>query len=86
LKEEVTFDDTRITSRSWEEYPILSFEEIPEIHVELIDRPHLPPVGVGEAFAGPTAAAIANAICDATGTRVRRMPFTHERLMRALAT
>lgn len=84
LLEEVRFNASRITSRDWATYPILRFSQAPEIHIELIDQPHEPPVGVGEAFAGPTAAAIGNALFDATGVRVRDMPFTRERLLRAL--
>jgi CO/xanthine dehydrogenase Mo-binding subunit len=85
LFEEVQFDATRITSRGWGTYPIMRFGQAPELHIELIDRPQEPPVGVGEAFAGPTAAAIGNALFQAAGVRLRDMPFTRERLMRALA-
>jgi CO/xanthine dehydrogenase Mo-binding subunit len=85
LREEVTFDRSKITSRDWRTYPILGFEDAPELHVELVSRPDQPPVGVGEAFAGPTAAAIGNALFDATGVRLRDMPFTRERFIRALA-
>jgi nicotinate dehydrogenase subunit B len=84
LLEEVRFDSMRVTTRDWSSYPILGFLQAPELHVEVVDRPDEPPVGVGEAFAGPTAAAIGNALFDATGVRIREMPFTHERLMRAL--
>jgi CO/xanthine dehydrogenase Mo-binding subunit len=63
----------------------MTFSEAPEMNVELIERQDEPPCGVGEAFAGPTAAAIGNALFEATGVRVRRMPFTRARLMQALA-
>jgi nicotinate dehydrogenase subunit B len=85
LHEEVTFDRSKVTSRDWRTYPIMGFEDAPDLHVDLVSRPDQPPVGVGEAFAGPTAAAIANALYDATGVRLRDMPFTRERLVRALA-
>src|SRR6185437_5204038 len=62
LKEQVQFDATRITSRDWASYPILTFNEVPEVDVVLIDHPDLPPLGAGEASSAPVAAAIANAI------------------------
>ncbi|HVP20744.1 MAG TPA: molybdopterin cofactor-binding domain-containing protein [Anaerolineaceae bacterium] len=80
LKEEVRFDQTRITSVDWESYPILKFTEVPEIEIILINRPHLPAVGAGEPSTVTTAAAVANAIFDATGARLRRLPFTPERV------
>lgn len=84
LKEEVIFSTSRVTSRDWATYPILRFEDSPEIDVELLDRPGEPPLGVGEAVAGPTAAAIGNAIFAATGARVRDMPLTRDRIIKAL--
>ncbi|HEX2141186.1 MAG TPA: molybdopterin cofactor-binding domain-containing protein [Candidatus Limnocylindria bacterium] len=85
LKEQVTFDRSHITSRDWETYPILRFSEAPEIEVDVIVQPDEPPHGAGEAVAGPTAGAIANAVFAATGARIRDMPITRERLIRALA-
>ena len=85
LMEEVQFDEQRVTSRDWSTYPVMGFTDAPEVEVELISSPTEDPVGVGEAFAGPTAAAIGNAIFDATGVRLRQMPLTRERLARALA-
>ena len=83
LKEAVRFDRTRITSASWEAYPILRFTEVPEVDVVLV--PSLEPsVGAGEATMGPTAAAIANAVRDAVGARVRDLPITPERIARAV--
>ena len=76
LKEQVTFDEGGITSVDWETYPILTFREVPEIETILIDRPEEQPLGCGEASQGPTPAAIANAVFDATGTRLRRIPFS----------
>jgi CO/xanthine dehydrogenase Mo-binding subunit len=83
LREAVRFDDTRITSTAWDTYPILKFSEVPTVSVHIIHRPDQPPVGAGEATHGPVAAAIANALFDATGLRVRDMPFTPDRLQRA---
>jgi CO/xanthine dehydrogenase Mo-binding subunit len=80
LREEVKFDRTRVTSIDWQSYPILGFGEVPEIETVLLDRPGEPWLGAGEASQGPTAAAIANAIFDATGLRVRDLPLTAERL------
>ena len=84
LKEEVRFDHTRVTSRDWETYPILRFSEVPEVETVLLDRPGSPFLGAGEATQGPTPAAIANAIAHATGARLRRIPFTPERVREAL--
>ncbi|MBL8701596.1 MAG: xanthine dehydrogenase family protein molybdopterin-binding subunit [Alphaproteobacteria bacterium] len=86
LKEEVKFDDTRVTSEDWASYPILTFSEVPPVDVVLIDRPGAPFLGTGEASQGPTAAALANAIFDATGVRFRRVPFTPDRVRAGLAT
>ena len=87
LKEAVRFDETRITSITWDSYPILRFSEVPRVTVQIIHQPDQPSVGSGEATHGPVAGAIANALFDATGLRVRDMPFTPDRLRRAaLAT
>jgi CO/xanthine dehydrogenase Mo-binding subunit len=83
LREAVTFDRMRVTSTDWQSYPILGFGEVPEVETVLIDRPGEPWLGAGEASQGPTAAAIANAIFDATGLRVRDLPLTAERLREA---
>ncbi len=80
LKEEVTFDEFARTSIDWETYTILKFTEVPTVDIELLDHPELPSLGAGEATQGPTPAAIANAIYDATGLRIRQIPFTPERL------
>jgi len=84
LKERVRFDDKRITSTSWTDYPILRFSEVPEVEVELIQRPDSDPVGAGEAAHGPVTAAIANAVFDALEIRVRDLPITRERLIAAV--
>ena len=86
LHERVTFDAGGITSRDWESYPILGFENVPAIAVGVIDRPDEPSLGAGEALGGPTPAAIANAIYRATGLRLRRMPFTPDALRAAAMT
>ena len=84
LKERVRFDHARITSNSWTEYPILRFSEVPEVQVEVMSRPDIDPVGAGEAAHGPVTAAIANAVFDALGIRVRHLPITRERLIAAM--
>ena len=83
LREEVRFDRERVTSLDWETYPILRFDEIPEIDTVLLDRPGEPWLGAGEAAQGPTAAAIANAVFDATGLRLRELPLRPERVREA---
>ena len=85
LKERVAYDSHGVTSRNWDDYPILTFAEVPEVEVALIDRPELPPLGAGEGMPGPTAAAIGNAIYNAMKVRLRDMPFTRERLIAAHA-
>jgi len=76
LKESVTFDRSRVTSLDWRSYPILTFAEVPEsIDVAVIDHPELPSVGAGEAATSPIPGAIANAIFDATGKRLRDVPL-----------
>jgi CO/xanthine dehydrogenase Mo-binding subunit len=84
LKERVRFDRERITSIGWTEYPILRFSEVPDVEVELIQRPDMDPVGAGEAAHGPVTAAIANAVFDGLGVRVRDLPITRERIIAAM--
>jgi nicotinate dehydrogenase subunit B len=84
LKEEVKFDEWRVTSRDWDTYPILTFSEVPEVDIILINRPDQPAVGAGEPSSVTTAAAVANAIFDATGARIRQIPFTPDRIRAAL--
>jgi nicotinate dehydrogenase subunit B len=84
LKERVRFDKTRITSNSWTEYPILRFSEVPDVDVEIISRPEVDSVGAGEAAHGPVTAAIANAVFDALGVRLRDLPITRDRLIAAM--
>jgi CO/xanthine dehydrogenase Mo-binding subunit len=84
LKERVRFDRQRITSNSWASYPILRFSEVPEVQVELIPRPDSEPLGAGEAAHGPVTSAIANAVFDALGVRVRDLPITRDSLIAAM--
>jgi CO/xanthine dehydrogenase Mo-binding subunit len=84
LKERVRFDRQRITSTSWTEYPILRFSEVPDVEVEVIQRPEIDPVGAGEAAHGPVTSAIANAVFDALGVRVRHLPITRDRIIAAM--
>lgn len=86
LWEEVHFDNRNVTSVDWLTYPILDITETPEaIDVVLINRPELPPTGAGEPSIRPVAAAIANAIFDATGVRLRRVPFSPDKVKQALS-
>jgi CO/xanthine dehydrogenase Mo-binding subunit len=84
LKERVRFDRNRITSNTWTDYPILRFSEVPKVHIELIQRPDSDPLGAGEAAHGPVTAAIANAVFDALGVRVRNLPITRDSLIAAM--
>ena len=83
-KEQVTFDRERITSNEWLTYPVLRFSEVPEVRVHVLDRPEEAPVGAGEAAQGPVAAALANAVYDALGVRVRTLPLSPDNLLRAV--
>jgi CO/xanthine dehydrogenase Mo-binding subunit len=84
LKERVRFDRTRIASTSWTDYPILTFSEVPAVDVEIIQRPEIEPVGAGEAAHGPVTAAIANAVHDCLGVRVRDLPITRDKIIAAM--
>jgi nicotinate dehydrogenase subunit B len=86
LSEEVTFDQTRITSRDWGGYPILRFPDIPRsIEVHVVPRPGEKFLGTGEVAQGPTPALLANAVADATGVRIRQLPLSRERVRKALS-
>jgi CO/xanthine dehydrogenase Mo-binding subunit len=85
LKEAVRFDRARVTSESWETYPILHCSETPAVEVEIVSRPDCPAAGAGEAAQGPTAAAIANAVFDSLSVRVRDLPLTAERIQAVAA-
>lgn len=84
LKERVRFDRTRVTSTSWTDYPILTFSEVPMVDVEIVQRPEIEPVGAGEAAHGPVTAAIANAVYDCLGVRVRDLPITRDKIIAAM--
>ena len=85
LKEAVRFDAAGVKTADWVSYPILTFSEVPPITVELIDRPGMPFLGAGEASQGPAGAALANAVFDAVGARLRDIPFTPARVKAAMA-
>ena len=80
LYEETTFDRSRVTSVDWASYPLLRFPAVPKLEIALIDRRDQPPLGAGEAASAPVPAALANAVFDATGVRLRSVPFTSERV------
>jgi nicotinate dehydrogenase subunit B len=86
LLEEVTFDQSGVTSVNWASYPILTFPDAPAIEVELVGSPRDKPLGAGEAASAPVPAAIANAVFDATGARIRRVPLTPARVRGALVS
>jgi nicotinate dehydrogenase subunit B len=84
LMEEVLFDRARVVSVDWASYPILRFSAVPEVEIELVDRPTEKPLGAGEAACAAVGAALANAVNDATGVRLRTVPFTQERVKAVL--
>jgi CO/xanthine dehydrogenase Mo-binding subunit len=84
LKEEAKLDERGVATKAWSDYPILRFDEVPEIEIELVHAPHLPPLGLGEVSSGPAMAAVGNAVAHALGARIRALPFTRERIAEAL--
>ena len=84
LFEETQFDHFKVTSTDWQSYPLMTFPDVPELVIALLDQPHLPPLGAGEAACAAVPAALANAVFDACGARLREVPFTPERLKAAL--
>ncbi len=82
LLEQANLGPAGVRSEDWETYPIHRFTDVPAVEVSLVDRPDSPSLGAGECSIGPTAAAIANAIHDALGIRMRVMPFSADNLMR----
>ena len=84
LKEELTFDRGMVTSLDWASYPILTFQELPEIEIALIDRPTEKPWGAGEPAAALVPSSISNAVFDATGVRLRSVPFKRGKVKAAL--
>ena len=84
LYEEVKFDTKEIISKDWDTYKIIEFDNIPNIKTSVIDKEGMPYLGVGEVVAGPTGAAISNAISEALGQTIKTMPFTKEIITREL--
>jgi len=84
LIEEVKFDRSQVTSLDWESYPILKFPQVPEIVIEPIDRPTEKPWGAGEPSAAVIPSAISNAVFDATGVRLRSVPYTPAKVKAAM--
>jgi CO/xanthine dehydrogenase Mo-binding subunit len=85
MKEETTFDRSRVTSVDWNSYQVARAADVPDVvDVVLVNRRDLPPGGAGEPSSRAISAAIANAIFDATGVRLRRVPFTPARVLAAL--
>jgi len=84
MKEQLTFDRSMVTSLDWASYPILTFPEVPEIVMDLIDRPNEKPWGAGEPTAALVPSSISNAIFDATGARLRSVPFKRDKVKAAL--
>ena len=84
LKEEVSFDRSMVTSLDWGSYPILTFPELPEVTIDLIDRPDEVPWGAGEPSAAVVPAAVGNAVFDAIGVRLRSVPFTPAKVKLAM--
>jgi len=85
LLEETTFDQSRVTSTDWQSYPILTFPDAPALEIDLMGSPYDKPMGAGEAAGAPVPAAIGNAVFDAVGIRMRRVPLTPARVRAALA-
>jgi nicotinate dehydrogenase subunit B len=85
LHEEIGYDRDGVTTVDWASYPILTFPEVPALEFELIQRLDQPPLGVGEAASTPVPAALGNAVFDATGVRLRTVPFRADRVKAALA-
>jgi nicotinate dehydrogenase subunit B len=82
--EQVTFTRSRVTSVDWASYRIIGFPEVPDVVIELIDRPTEKPWGSGEPSAAVVPAAISNAVFNATGARLRSVPFTPDKVKAAL--
>ena len=85
LMESMRHSTQRNLVRNWADYPIMRFSDVPAVHVELINRPDERPLGAGEGSQGPAVAAIANAFANATGRRLRNLPFTVEHVKQVLS-
>ena len=86
LMEDLQFDRSTVTSLDWKTYPILAFPDVPEVVIDLLDWPNDPPWGAGEPTTAVVPSAISNAVFDATGARLRSVPFTPDKVLAALAT
>jgi hypothetical protein len=86
LLEDLQFSRSAVTSVDWKSYPILTFPDVPEVVMDMIDRPRERPWGAGEPTAAVVPSAIANAIHDALGVRLRSVPFTPDKVFAALKT
>jgi CO/xanthine dehydrogenase Mo-binding subunit len=84
LLEEVKFNETGVQSVDWVTYPVIRFQDVPDVQIHLINRPELAATGAAEGPIVVVPAAIANAIFDATGVRMREIPFTPERVLKAM--
>ena len=84
LMEKVKFDAAGVKSLDWNSYPVIRFKDVPEVDIMLISRPEKPALGAGEPSIVPVPGAIANAIFDAVGVRLREVPFTPQRTLKAL--
>jgi nicotinate dehydrogenase subunit B len=84
LIEELKFDRSQVTSLNWASYPIMTFPQAPELVIELIDRPTEKPWGAGEPAAAVIPSAISNAVFDATGVRLRSIPYTPSKVLTAM--
>ncbi len=84
LLEDLQFNHSTVTSVDWKSYPILTFPDVPDVAIDLIDRPNEVPWGVGEPTAAVVPSAISNAVFDATGARLRSVPFTPDKVLAAL--
>jgi len=84
LLEEVQFDSAGQKNLDWDSYPVIRFNQVPDVEIVLTNRPEMQPLGGGEPSIVPVTAAIANAIFDATGARLRQVPFTPQRVLSAI--
>ncbi len=84
LMEDLQFNRSTVTSRDWAGYPILRFPDIPDVVIDLIDRPEETPWGAGEPTAAVVPSAISNAVFDAVGVRLRSVPFTPDKVLAEL--
>jgi CO/xanthine dehydrogenase Mo-binding subunit len=84
LIEELKFDRSAVTSLDWASYPIITFPDVPEVVIELINQPNTPPWGAGEPSAAVVPSAVSNAVFDATGVRLRSIPYTPDKVKAAL--